>query len=72
MVLVSKRGRFLVGELLYIDEVDPRVSKPLAESLFELIAGENPTRIEHIWQKIYRAHRDIRGGRNLQRRRRQR
>ena len=42
--------------------VDPRVAKPLAESLFELIDGENPTRIEHIWQKIYRAHRDIRGG----------
>jgi galactonate dehydratase len=42
--------------------VDPRVSKPLAEALFELIAGENPTRIEHIWQKVYRAHRDIRGG----------
>src|SRR5206468_11835607 len=45
-----------------IKGVDPRVSKPLAESLFELIDGENPTRIEHIWQKIYRAHRDIRGG----------
>src|SRR5688572_21737699 len=42
--------------------VDPRVSKPLAESLFELIDGENPTRIEHLWQKVYRAHRDIRGG----------
>jgi len=42
--------------------VDPRVAKPLAEALFELIDGENPTRIEHIWQKIYRAHRDIRGG----------
>ena len=36
--------------------------KPLAESLFELLDGENPTRIEHLWQKIYRAHRDIRGG----------
>jgi len=45
-----------------IKGVDPRVSKPLAESLFELIDGENPTRIEHIWQKLYRAHRDIRGG----------
>ena len=45
-----------------IKAVDPRVAKPLAESLFELIDGENPTRIEHIWQKIYRAHRDIRGG----------
>ena len=45
-----------------IKGVDPRVSMPLAESLFELIDGENPTRIEHIWQKLYRAHRDIRGG----------
>ena len=45
-----------------IKGVDPRVSKPLAESLFELIDGENPTRIEHLWQKLYRAHRDIRGG----------
>jgi galactonate dehydratase len=45
-----------------IKGVDPRVSKPLAESLFELLDGENPTRIEYIWQKLYRAHRDIRGG----------
>ena len=45
-----------------IKGVDPRVAKPLAESLFELLDGENPTRIEHLWQKIYRAHRDIRGG----------
>ena len=42
--------------------VDPRVAKPLAESLFELLDGENPTRIEHLWQKLYRAHRDMRGG----------
>jgi galactonate dehydratase len=42
--------------------VDPRVSKPLAVSLFAMLDGENPTRIEHLWQKIYRAHRDIRGG----------
>jgi len=45
-----------------IKGVDPRVAKPLAESLFEIIAGENPTRIEHLWQKLFRAHRDIRGG----------
>lgn len=31
-------------------------------SLFELLDGENPTRIEHLWQKIYRSHRDMRGG----------
>src|SRR5947207_1517054 len=42
--------------------VDPRVAKPLAESLFELLDGENPTRIEHLWQKLYRSHRDMRGG----------
>ena len=45
-----------------IKAVDPRVAKTLVESLYELIDNENPTRIEFIWQKIYRAHRDIRGG----------
>src|SRR5437763_101039 len=45
-----------------IKGVDPRVSKPLAEELFALLDGENPTRIEYLWQKIYRAHRNIRGG----------
>src|SRR5207249_740965 len=45
-----------------IKGVDPRVAKPLAESMFDLLDGENPTRIEYLWQKIYRAHRDIRGG----------
>jgi len=34
----------------------------LARSLFELLNGENPTRIEFLWQKIYRSHRDMRGG----------
>jgi len=41
---------------------DVRVGKVLVESLFELLEGENPTRIEHLWQKMFRAHRDIRGG----------
>ena len=45
-----------------IKGIDPRVAKPLADSLYELIAGENPTRIEYLWQKVYRAHRNIRGG----------
>jgi galactonate dehydratase len=45
-----------------IKGIDPRVGKALAESLFSLIEGENPTRIEYLWQKVYRAHRDIRGG----------
>lgn len=55
----TNQGAFGWGE---IKGVDPRVSKPLFESLFELLDGENPTRIEHLWQKIYRAHRNIRGG----------
>lgn len=42
--------------------VDPRPARVLAQSLFELIDGENPTRIEYIWQKLFRAHRDMRGG----------
>jgi len=41
---------------------EPRVASVLAESLFELLDGENPTRIEHLWQKLYRSHRDMRGG----------
>lgn len=45
-----------------IKGLDVRVAKTLVESLFDLIDGENPTRIEHLWQKIFRAHRDMRGG----------
>jgi len=45
-----------------IDQLEPVVAAALAKSLFELLDGENPTRIEHLWQKLYRAHRDIRGG----------
>ncbi|MDA1014474.1 MAG: mandelate racemase/muconate lactonizing enzyme family protein [Planctomycetota bacterium] len=45
-----------------IDQLEPNVAAMLARSLFELIDGENPTRIEHLWQKIYRSHRDMRGG----------
>src|SRR5437763_7635660 len=48
-----------------IKGIDPRVAKVLAESLFALLDGENPTRIEYLWQKVYRAHRNIRGGPSL-------
>src|SRR5262249_45578003 len=40
----------------------PKTAASVAESLFALLDGENPTRIEYLWQKLYRAHRDIRGG----------
>jgi galactonate dehydratase len=45
-----------------IKATDLRVALPLLASLSELFVDENPTRIEHLWQKLYRAHRDIRGG----------
>jgi galactonate dehydratase len=45
-----------------ITGLEPRVACALAESLFELLDGENPTRVEHLWQKLFRSHRDMRGG----------
>ena len=42
--------------------LDPAVACSLAHSLYELLDGENPTRVEHLWQKLYRSHRDMRGG----------
>lgn len=45
-----------------IDQLEMQAAATLARSLFELLDGENPTRIEHLWQKIYRSHRDMRGG----------
>jgi galactonate dehydratase len=45
-----------------IDQLETKVAAALAESLFKLLDGENPTRIEYLWQKIYRSHRDMRGG----------
>jgi galactonate dehydratase len=45
-----------------IDQLEVQVASKLASSLFELLDGENPTRIEHLWQKLYRSHRDMRGG----------
>src|SRR5262245_42470310 len=37
-----------------IKAVEPRAAKALVESLYSLLDGENPTRIEHLWQKLYR------------------
>lgn len=42
--------------------VHPAPAKALVESLFDLLNGENPTRIEYLWQKLFRAHRNMRGG----------
>jgi galactonate dehydratase len=45
-----------------VSALEPKTAAALVTSLFELLDGENPTRIEYLWQKLYRAHRDIRGG----------
>src|SRR5262249_24228148 len=45
-----------------ISALEPATAEALARSLFELLDGENPTRIEYLWQKLFRAHRDMRGG----------
>jgi galactonate dehydratase len=42
--------------------LEPTVAIALAESLFELLDGQNPTRVEYLWNRIYRSHRDMRGG----------
>ncbi len=42
--------------------LEPKVASTLAESLAELLVGENPTRVEYLWQKLFRSHRDMRGG----------
>jgi galactonate dehydratase len=45
-----------------INNVDDVVACRLAESLGQLVVGENPTRVEHLWQRMFRAHRNLRGG----------
>jgi galactonate dehydratase len=45
-----------------ITGLEPKVAAALAESLKELLLDQNPTRVEHLWQKVFRSHRDMRGG----------
>jgi hypothetical protein len=75
-IRITALKTFWVGPIVYVKietnqgisgwgdlkAVDPRPAKVLVESLFELLDGENPTRIEYLWQKLFRAHRDMRGG----------
>ena len=37
-----------------INNMETQVACHLAESLSEVIIGENPTRIEHHWQRLFR------------------
>ncbi len=45
-----------------IKGVIPSVAAALAKSMSEFLIGQNPTRIEHIWQALFRAERNQRGG----------
>lgn len=45
-----------------INNIETAVACELARSLGSLLVGENPTRIENHWQRLYRAHRNLRGG----------
>ena len=45
-----------------INNMETEVTCTLANSLAEIVIGENPTRVEHLWQRLFRAHRNIRGG----------
>lgn len=45
-----------------INNMETEVACALALSLSEVLIGENPTRTEHLWQRMFRAHRNIRGG----------
>ncbi len=57
--LETNHGVFGWGE---IKGVVPSVAAALATSMFSMLQGHNPTRIEHLWQMMYRAERNQRGG----------
>jgi galactonate dehydratase len=75
-IRITAMRTYLVGHKVYlqietnhkvtgwgeVSALEPKTANALAQSLFDLLQGENPTRIEFLWQKLYRAHRDIRGG----------
>ena len=52
-------GVFGWGE---IKGIEPSTAATLARSMFQILKNENPTRIEHLWQRMYRSHRNQRGG----------
>src|SRR5258706_14489390 len=74
-IRINKLKAFVVGAKAYIKietnmnvfgwgevtGLDPKVACTLAESLYELLDDQNPTRVEFLWQKIFRSHRDRRG-----------
>ncbi|MFC1538479.1 mandelate racemase/muconate lactonizing enzyme family protein [Candidatus Latescibacterota bacterium] len=58
--ITTNQGIFGWGE---ISNLNAEVAATMVRSLFELLDGQNPTRIEHIWQRLYRsAERNARDG----------
>jgi len=57
--LETNMGVYGWGE---IDQLECETAIVLVNSLFRLLDGENPTRVEYLWQKLFRSHRDMRGG----------
>ncbi|MFN0197155.1 MAG: mandelate racemase/muconate lactonizing enzyme family protein [Planctomycetaceae bacterium] len=57
--LMTNKGVTGWGE---VSALVPTAAEELAKKLFDLLKDENPTRIEYLWQKLFRAHRDMRGG----------
>jgi len=57
--LETNMGVYGWGE---IDQLECETAIVLVNSLFRLLEGENPTRVEYLWQKLFRSHRDMRGG----------
>jgi galactonate dehydratase len=45
-----------------INNMNTPVACSLAESMAEIVVGENPTRVEHLWQRMFRSHRNLRNG----------
>jgi galactonate dehydratase len=45
--------------------VPPKVGDLLCQELFDLLDGENPTRVDYLWDKLFNASRELRGDRIL-------
>jgi len=45
-----------------VNTAPPEIIAPIVEAFAPLLIGMNPTRIEHLWQLMFRGHRNVRGG----------
>jgi galactonate dehydratase len=45
-----------------VNVISSKIAKAIVETYRPLLLGVNPTRVEHLWQVMHRAHRNMRGG----------